>query len=372
MKVLLLSTDQNILRAGSAANARIGQYGSLVDRLDVLVYVSKKNSSGEEIVKIGDNVFAHPVNCRFRIEYFRKAYKLGLALCRAEGIGIISSQDPFETGLVGSWLSRRIKIPLQIQIHTDFLSPLFYRESLKNKVRVQLAKKTLRRADGIRVVSQRISDSLLTKNWSIDTEKITVLPIPVDAEVIKNYKVKSDLRLRYPNCGPIILMAARLTIEKNIDLAIKAMEEVSRTFPKSLLVIVGVGPERERLEKLVEKLNLQNNVSIEPYTDDIISYYKTAQIFVLSSNYEGYGLAPVSAAVAGLPVLMTDVGVAIGKVVPVGDQKMFTEALIDLVGDSQLREDIAEYQKIFLGSLVSTREFLARLKTSWNLTYGKK
>ena len=49
---------------------------------------------------------------------------------------------------------------------------------------------------------------------------------------------------------------------------------------------------------------------MEPWTDDPFSYYKTADLFLLTSNYEGYGMAVVEAMAAGCPVIMTDVGLA--------------------------------------------------------------
>ena len=72
------------------------------------------------------------------------------------------------------------------------------------------------------------------------------------------------------------------------------------------LDIVGEGPEGDCYQSLIDKYHLENRVHIHPFTNDIQSYYSKAQIFVLSSRWEGMPLVLVEAMSHGLPVVTSD------------------------------------------------------------------
>lgn len=375
MKVLMLSTDENIFKDGSEVRSRIFEYGKLVEEMHVIVKSQKSKVKNQNF----GNVFLYPSNSIFGL----KTYKIAKSIIRnwkpsssSGGLEIrnclISSQDPFETGLIGYFLKNKFNIPLHIQIHTDFLSPYFALESFKNKVRVFIAKKILPFADGIRVVSDRIKKSLITQLPNYPVNKITILPIFIDVEKIRNASVKTDLRKKYPGKF-IVLIASRLTREKNIGLAIESVSALIPKFPNLLLLIVGSGPEYANLKSQtrlpdwqVSDLKLNEHVFLEGWTDDIISYYKTCDLFLLTSNYEGYGMTVVEATAAGLPVLMTDVGISIGLTTPVGDLKELVKNLDILIENSFERVKILEGQKKILISMPSKEEYLNLIKESWS------
>jgi len=105
-------------------------------------------------------------------------------------------------------------------------------------------------------------------------------------------------------------MASRLTKEKNIGLAIKAMKEVVKVNPGVGLVIVGSGPEEDKLKQKTRESEIEKKVIFEPWTNDLPSYYKTCDLFLLTSWYEGYGMTLVEAKATGCKIISTDVGVA--------------------------------------------------------------
>jgi glycosyltransferase involved in cell wall biosynthesis len=187
----------------------------------------------------------------------------------------------------------------------------------------------LPKADSIRVVSNRIKNYLVEK-LVIAAEKISVRPIFVDVERIKNAPILDggDLHKKYPRFEKIILMASRLEREKNIPLALHAFALVLQAIehttqqgrhwarllgvPKAGLVIVGSGSQEAKLRALAAQLGLGENVIFESWADSatLVSYYKTADLFLNTSLYEGYGMTLVEAHAAGCAMISTDVGVA--------------------------------------------------------------
>jgi len=296
MSILAINLDKGIFSSNSASLERLKEYSRLVDKIFVIVWTIRK----EEPIIFENKLFVYPTNSLFKFLYFFDTVRIFKNIKKENKIDLIFTQDPFETGLIG-WLIAKSalggKIPLQLQIHTDFLSPYFAQNSILNKLRVMMANFLIPRADCIRAVSERIKNSILRiTNYEL---RITILPIFVDVEKIRNAPIKINLRAKYPQFNFIILMAGRLTKEKNIGLAIDAIKKINNE--KIGLIIVGQGPEEKKSSA---------NIIFEPWTDDLISYYKTADLFLLTSNYEGYGMVLVEAAAAGCKIISSDVGIA--------------------------------------------------------------
>ncbi len=366
MKVLMISTDREIFRPASPARRRMVECGGLFSELHIIVFVPA--SAGFKTEKISLNALAYPTNSRSKFLYILDAYRLAARVIK-ENIAddfVITAQDPFETGLVGFLLKKKFSIPLQLQAHTDFLSPYFRSESWLNYLRVLLALRLLRRANGIRVVSERIRVSL-ARVLGASAECAEVLPIFVDAKAIALVPA-APIAERYPAHDFVVIMASRLSKEKNIQLAIKAMVEVVKKYPKALLLIVGEGEELMRLRELARELGLSQNIAFLPWTDNLASYYKAADAYLLTSNHEGYGRSAVEAVAAGLPIVMTDVGVAgeivvdgaNGFVVPVGDGNAVTRAIIRLIAEPELRKAFAS-ESARVASKFPTKETYLRL-----------
>ncbi len=93
---------------------------------------------------------------------------------------------------------------------------------------------------------------------------------------------------------------------KGFDLLIEAFHIFAQENKEWTLDIVGEGEEEPLYRKMIEDYHLENSVLIHPFTNDIQSYYSKAQIYVLSSRWEGFGLVLVEAMAHGLPVISSD------------------------------------------------------------------
>lgn len=275
---------------------------------EVHIIVASDSTYTETV--IGDNVWVYPTRSKVKAFYPIDARKLGRFIIRRRGITQITCQDPFLTAIAGVGLKKEFGLPLELQVHTDVGSPN-YPYTIGNKIRKALALSYLPQADTIRVVSGRIRDYLVSR-LGIDGSKITVRPIAVDVMKIKNAVVTVDLHRKYPQFDKIVLMASRLTAEKNISLALTAWTEVQRNCPGAGLVIVGNGPKEKALKSMAEKLGIGKSVAFEGWADQgtLVSYYKTADLFLNTSLFEGYGMTLVEAKAAALRTVSTDVGIA--------------------------------------------------------------
>ena len=93
---------------------------------------------------------------------------------------------------------------------------------------------------------------------------------------------------------------------KGFDLLIEAFHLFSQKNQEWKLDIVGEGMEEDLYRSLIKKYHLEDRVTIHPFTNNIQAYYSKAQVYVLSSRWEGFGLVIVEAMAHGLPVVSSD------------------------------------------------------------------
>jgi glycosyltransferase involved in cell wall biosynthesis len=363
MNVLAISSDRKLFEPGSAVRSRTLEYGRLANELHTIVFA--KCSLGFHKESFPPNIFLYPTNAHTRWGYIPHAILEAHKLKRqGVHINVVTTQDPFEAGLAGFFIARIFGAKLHLQIHTDFLSPYFAKESFANRLRVILAKFLLPRANAVRVVSERIKKSLA--HIVKPSTPIAVLPIFVDTSVPHDASSEMMLKKKYPQFNFHMVMASRLSREKNIPLALEAMKEVVTKHPKVGLIIIGSGPEEEYLKALVQKLGLEQSIVFEGWQDNLSPYLQSADAFLLTSNYEGYGMVVIEALVAGCPVVMTDVGCAgdvvhngeNGLVVPAGDCEALMRAITRVVTNG-VKFNVAAPK------LPTKEEYLAAYRAAW-------
>lgn len=361
MKILNISLEKKLFEKNSKSRQRVEEYARLFDRFDLIV-LSKR---GHEAIDFG-NMAIEPTDSFGKLFYLIDAYFLGKKLINKYRHDFVSSQDPFELGLVAWRLARKYKLKLQIQLHGDYFdSPYWRRESFFNFFRYCLGKFLVKRADTLRVVSERIKKSVI--KLGVEAEKITVVPIytPIYTPVLAN-----------ADAGKFIfLTAGRLVGVKNIDLQIKAMREILETQPETELWIAGDGPEKNKLQVLSKKLKVEGKIKFIGWQENLEGYYNKAGAFILTSNYEGWGMVVVEAAGFGLPIIMTDVGCAgelikngeSGIVVKVGDLGSLVQAMKKILEDRNFAEKIGANARIAALSLPDKNQNLDLYKKSFNV-----
>lgn len=302
----MISTDKKLFEKGSPVASRQIEFAKKWDEVHIIVFAPKKFSE----ISISPNVWVYPTRSFSRWLYPFDAGKLGRFIIEKRGITHITTEDSSLTAMAGVSLKKQFNSELEINIHTD-IGARHFTDSIENKIRKAMSLSYIPQADKVRVVSNRIK-SYLVDSLGIDPSKIEVRPIPVDVDRIRNAPITVDLHSKYPQWRKIVLVASRIEKEKNIELAVNAWPEVISKIPDAGLIIVGRGSQKAYLQQRISRLGVISSVMFEDWVDQatLASYYKTSDVYLLTSLYEGYGLTLVEAQAAGIKIVSTDVGVA--------------------------------------------------------------
>lgn len=163
-------------------------------------------------------------------------------------------------------------------------------------------------ASAIVCVSKGVRDDIAYLG-SLNKKKIKVIynPVAIKGYRKKNYSSEEISRIWPSNFANRILSAGSLIAQKNYSLLITAFSRLpSETLSNSQLVILGGGLERDSLKNQIKELELQDRVFLLGFQLDPTPWFETASLFVLSSNWEGFGNVLVEALQSSLPIVSTN------------------------------------------------------------------
>lgn len=190
------------------------------------------------------------------------------------------------------------------KLHYGFLPGIGWyrhRETLKQKVRAKLAKHTF-------VVSQGIKDNLV-KHYGYPAERTSVLYHGVD---IERYRPSAEQRSEFrrangvPEDAIVVVSHGRLVRRKRLDRLLAAFEELYGDYPNLWLLITSYGPLAQEMEEAVAKSAARDRVKLVGFQNDPTMILKASDIYALSSNDEGFGIALVEALATGLLCVATN------------------------------------------------------------------
>jgi len=353
MKILSFGLDNSLLEKNSHLARRVVGYGEIVDKYIVLVPTPK-----DEEKVLSNKVKVYGVGGRGKILKFLRVFNLAKKLLQGEDYDLITVQDQYYLAWLAWKLARQFKIGLEIQVH-GFEKFFGWRK--------MIAKFVIPRADAIRVVSQRLKKQMID-DFGVKEEKIKVVPLYVERISHIAYRTSPDGKF-------IFLTVSRLVPVKNIEMQIRAFKNLELRFKNIELWIAGEGELREKLE-----VETHNHASVRffGWQNDLGKFYSQADAFLLTSNYEGWGMVIIEAASFGLPIIMTDVGCAgevikdgeSGIVIPVGGQKELEAAMRKIIEDEDLRQKLGEGAKKAVEELPSRGETLKLYLESWRKACG--
>ena len=180
-------------------------------------------------------------------------------------------------------------------------------------------------------------------------DKLSFLHNPIDFERFQNAKPRGIRQeIGVPEKAPMILTVGRLHPVKDIETFLKAAEKTVKHYKNAWFVIVGDGPLRKNLENITKQLKISKHVVFTGFRHDVERFMAAADIYVMTSVYEPFGLVVAEAMAAGKPVIVTNVGGMpeivgdAGLTVDARDVDALAEAMLKLLKDEELRRKLSE------------------------------
>ncbi|MBN1302409.1 MAG: N-acetyl-alpha-D-glucosaminyl L-malate synthase BshA [Melioribacteraceae bacterium] len=210
-----------------------------------------------------------------------------------------------------------------------------------------LVKFSIEESDGVTAVSRFLKEKTLT-NYDINKD-IKVIYNFVDTELFspsKNELFRSHIA---PNGEKVMIHTSNFRVVKRVSDAIRVLNEVKKELPAKL-VLIGDGPDRSECERLARELNLQKDVLFLGKQDGLAELLNAADLFLMPSQSESFGLSALEAMSCGLPVVSSSVGGLpelirhneTGYIAEIGDINRMAKYSVDLLSNDKKYKAFSE------------------------------
>ncbi len=302
------------------------------------------------------------------VAYFFKVLKKG------RSVDIIFAQDPVSVGLPAALAAKVLGKRFLIKIVGDYAWEMEMQNE-KRKVQsesqkfLSLEEFQKGKYDGVtemrrkieRWVAKRAEMVIVPSNylkgivemWGVPISKIKVIYNAFEVPDIK--ESKEEIRKRLNIRGTVLLSVGRLVPWKGFAFLMDRMKEIVKEIPEAHLYIAGDGPEEKSLKLKAKSEKLEENVTFlgRLGQQDLFSYIKAADIFVLNTGYEGFSHHLLEVAGIGTPIITTRIGgnpelienEKTGLLVPYNNKEEIRKEVVRLIKDSDLRNTMVEEAK---------------------------
>lgn len=204
-----------------------------------------------------------------------------------------------------------------------------------------ITKFSIERSDRITAVSQYLRDETM-RTFGCTGCSVTVIPNFVDPVAYDRARHPAVLRSEIGGSGPILMHVSNFRPVKRVTDVVGIFARVRGEMPASL-VMVGDGPERPAAEEAARRLGVERDVHFLGKIEAVAPLLANADLFLLPSASESFGLSALEALACGVPVVASDAG-GLSEVVhsgetgvlrPVGDVDGMARAAIDLLADRE-------------------------------------
>lgn len=229
---------------------------------------------------------------------------------------------------------------------------------------------SMEESDVLTAVSQNLKEETY-RNFSIQKD-IEVIHNFVDVSRFQKQQDLSARKIIAPNGEKVLIHASNFRKLKRVEDVVKIFERVSKEIP-SVLLMIGDGPERPALESNTRDLQSSGQIKFLGKQEQIEDILPLADLFLLPSEYESFGLAALEAMAAGVPVISSDAGGIpeinengyCGYMSAVGDtDAMAVNAISILQNDETLQRfrdnAISQAKKFDIGRIIPIYEELYR------------
>jgi glycogen(starch) synthase len=218
------------------------------------------------------------------------------------------------------------------------------------------------RADTVVTCSTSMHDEV-TSLFEIDPAKVAVVPNAIDAERWRpSAAERSSGREQYRGSGPLLVFAGRLVHEKGLQTLFAALPALRRRYPGLRVAIAGSGVHEAALRAQARRLRVVRSVDWLGFVPEsrLPALFAAADVAVVPSSYEPFGIVALEAAVAATPLVVAETGgladlvragVAVGSF-PAGDVPALTAAL-----DAVLADPVAARRRARRAARIVARDY---------------
>lgn len=358
MKILLANYEYPPLGGGGGvASADLAR--ELAKRHEITVITSQGLGLPEERIEDGVRVLRVPVMGRDKksvasmlsmASYLPLAIRAGRRLLKEQSFDIINSQFVIPTSPVGHYFAHLSKLPHVVTIHGgDVYDPSKF-SSPHNHLPLRFAvRQLLKRADAVIGSSHNVIQNMRV----FYGHDIYTIRIPLGINLPEENGIADREKYGLSEDDFVFVTVGRLVSRKNIGDLIKMTNMLKHR--KVHLLIMGTGPEREKLEALVAEYGIQNQVHFLGFVSDEEKprVLRMADAYAMASTHEGFGLVFLEAMACGLPVVCYDYGGQTdflkndetGYVVPLGSVDRFAAACSRLIDNEELRKKMGDHNR---------------------------
>lgn len=213
----------------------------------------------------------------------------------------------------------------------------------------------------------------ITDIFDLPSDKVEVIPNGIDFESFKPSEDAARLRRKYvPEADKMVFFVGRLVYEKGVQTVIEAMPIILSEVPNVTFIVAGSGPHMNQLKSQVESLELEDKVKFTGYidTDSLCGLYASADITVIPSLYEPFGMVALESIAMDTPTIVADTGglkeIVIheetGLKFEPGNPRSLADAMLRILKDPELARRLTIDARAYMGEKYSW-DWIARKTT---------
>ena len=357
MRILFVNYEYPPLGGGGGVvNAWLAE--ELAKRHEVTVFTSgafdlreRESSRGVEIVR-SRTWFRRQMavaNMPAMATFIVGGSRAGKRLVLEREFDVMNTHFALPTGPVGDVLSRQRRLPNVLSVHGgDLYDPSKWMSPHRHAILRKLVRRIVRSADAV-VGQSRNTNENLRRYYDPATEpRLIPLGMPRPAATAVG---RRELGLAPDEF--VMITIGRLVARKGIDQLVRMLARLEH--PQGRLVVVGDGPELGELQGLARDLRVASQVTFTGFVSEQrkVDWLAASDIYVSTSQHEGFGLVFLEAMAQGLPIVCYDHGGQTdfltqgmnGSVVRLNDLEAFTAAVRELAYDAAKRETISVHNR---------------------------
>lgn len=311
--VLMLSLDTAMAtHPEGESRKRHLAYAERAGYLTIIVYTP--DGVGAPI-QVSPQLRIIPTNSKNKLLFPFDAIRLALSVSQERRVDLISTQDPFLTGVIGWWLRRRLKAPLLVQNHSYFFdNRAWLRERpVINDILHQIGRFVVSHSDMYRTVNRKERENFLARGGS--RQRSIALPLGTasqDFAALPDERALANLRksLGLKPEHQVVLWVGYPVGFKRVPLLFKVFKRVAARVPNARLVLIGdMSRSLDDLRGLARDEGIADKVTMfgpVPH-DELPLYYALGEVYVHTSSYEGVPRVLFEASAAGLAIVAMNV-----------------------------------------------------------------